>query len=143
MDATTMEKLRLSRQRLSMAQQFSPQAIAPIRRIVEIHLTLWKAQGVLDRCLAILTELCSNIRHTGDERFELTVSILDSRVRLGVRDYSTVLPVVPGKMPPFEAVSGRGLYVVTSYADQFGMDRLSDGKVIWAEMASGAASNTA
>lgn len=142
-DAMTTEKTRASHRRLSLAQQYSPETMEPIRRIVTIQLILWKMQEVIvDRCMMILTELCSNVRHTDDERFELTVSALGPSVRLSVRDFSAALPVVPREAPDFEACNGRGLYLAARYADAFGMVPLMDGKVIWAEITSTGASGT-
>ncbi|MFF3438155.1 ATP-binding protein [Streptosporangium sp. NPDC002721] len=142
-DAMTTEKTRASHRRLSLAQRYSPETMEPIRRIVTIQLVLWKTQEVVvDRCMVILTELCSNVRHTGDERFELTVSAPGSSVRLSVRDFSPALPVVPREAPGFEACDGRGLYLAAHYADGFGMVPLVDGKVIWAEITSTGGSGT-
>ncbi|MFG1879578.1 ATP-binding protein [Sphaerisporangium sp. NPDC049003] len=134
MDATTMEERSAPEQRFSIAQQFNAQALEPIRRLMEIHLALWKMQQVSDRCLLVLTELCSNVRHTDSEQFVLTVRGLDFGVQLGVRDYSTVVPSVPQEMPDLDAPSGRGLYLVAQYADAFGVQRLTDGKVMWARV---------
>lgn len=141
MDATTTNHHQIPHQRLAMEQQFRPEALTHIRHIVDIHLTLWKMQEVADRCLVILSELCSNISHTGDMRFGLTVIADDSTVHMSVRDYSTSLPVIPQQSPPLDTLNGRGLHIVATYADKIGMDLLPDGKVIWAELTLLAAGN--
>lgn len=133
MDIATKNAL-VSSSRLALAQDFTFEAIGPIRRIVQIQLGLWGMQDLADRCALVVSELCSNIRHTGNQRFELQAGLITDGVRLEIRDYSTVLPAIPDTEPDGDAVSGRGLYLVACNATRVAMDRLDDGKIIWAEL---------
>ncbi|WP_329431175.1 ATP-binding protein (plasmid) [Streptosporangium sp. NBC_01495] len=118
-----------------LRRQFTPKLLEPIRRFTEAWLAFWQLSELADPCLSIVTELCANVRHTPDRYFELTMSVQAGYLRMNVRDHSPILPDVPHELSDPDATSGRGLYVVARYADRVGVDRLADGKEVWAEIA--------
>jgi anti-sigma regulatory factor (Ser/Thr protein kinase) len=83
----------------------------------------------------IITELAANaVRHT-NEPFEVIVGVDDGIVTVAVLDPVEELPV---HRPP-DAAGGRGLNIVAQLSDDWGADRLDDGKVVWAQLALGRA----
>ncbi|GIH72065.1 MULTISPECIES: ATP-binding protein [Sphaerimonospora] len=137
MDTAIREKPPLPYGQFSLHQRFSSEAMGPIRHQVAAHLRLWEMSALVEQGMLVASELCSNVRHAGDRRFELRMVLLNGRVRLEVRDYSTALPYFPAEVPAPDAVSGRGLYLVAELAEHVGVDLLGDGKIIWAVLGPG------
>jgi hypothetical protein len=55
-----------------------------------------------------------------------------SRLRIGVRDRSRAMPAP--QEPSGQRPSGRGLHLVSALASRWGVEPLTDGKVVWAEL---------
>jgi anti-sigma regulatory factor (Ser/Thr protein kinase) len=82
---------------------------------------------------AIVTaELANNAVLHANSEFTVAVTRRRGAVRIAVRDASPRSPV----LQPLdrERVTGRGLVLVSSVADRWGVDALDDGKVVWAEL---------
>src|SRR4051794_11375634 len=94
---TAMNDQQVVHGRLTLRRRFTPRAMEPIRRLMEAWLGLWELADLADPCLLIISELCSNVRHAQDPRFELRVSVLDGHLRMDVRDHSDLLPKLPGR----------------------------------------------
>ena len=77
----------------------------------------------------LVSELVTNsVLHAGSG-IRLEIAENGQGVRVDVFDASTSLPVI-GPPDPL-AESGRGLHLVDSLADEWGSERLPDGKVTW------------
>jgi len=88
----------------------------------------------VDDALLLVSELCSNVvRHA---RTPMVVGVLRDptarTVRISVRDDSAMLP--QERDTTELATSGRGLMIVRSIAEQWGVQRLPVGKVVWFEV---------
>jgi anti-sigma regulatory factor (Ser/Thr protein kinase) len=79
----------------------------------------------------IITELAANAVRHADEPFEVIIGVDDGIVTVAVLDPAEELPV---QRSP-DAEGGRGLNIVAQLADDWGADRLDDGKVVWAQLA--------
>lgn len=132
--ATVDESLTSPSQPFRRELTYSPDQLAPLRMLVRARLRVWNLEALVPNAWVIVTELCSNVRHTGDPRYELTMRPLDAGVRIEVRDGSTSLPVIPTSPPALEEGNGRGLLLVRSHATRVGVAPTEDGKVMWAEL---------
>ncbi len=80
----------------------------------------------------VTTELASNAVLHACSGFTLTISRSASAVRIAVRDHR---PLVPGNDGlPFDITTGHGLSVVAQIAHAWSVERLPDGKLVWAEL---------
>ena len=87
----------------------------------------------------LVSELATNvIRHAGGTLFEVTIDFVpeEARVWIGVTDSGDGEPVV--KLPPATSENGRGLQLVGSLADRWGMRRRRGAaeKTVWFELSS-------
>lgn len=80
----------------------------------------------------VATELAANAVLHARSGFTLTVSRSAAAVRIAVRDWN---PLVHsnGSMP-FDVRQGHGLSVVSQLASGWAVERLPDGKVVWADL---------
>lgn len=81
----------------------------------------------------MVSELVTNAVRYGDAPIKLAIHASADRVRVEVTDASPVLPQMSIASP--DAISGRGIGLVDSIADSWGVRPLPDrGKVVWAEV---------
>ncbi|MFJ4982676.1 ATP-binding protein [Streptomyces sp. NPDC088732] len=124
-------------------------AVADVRRLLRESLTHWGVPALADTAVLLTTELVTNaLRHT-DRGAVLTatvstVSIMSAvstvatppvpRLRVEVRDFTTRHPRL--RAPSTHGTSGRGLQLVQSLADAWGVRAEGDGsgKVVWFEL---------
>ena len=87
----------------------------------------------VDGMLSVLvSELASNaILHA---KTDFTVRVRDDAdvLRVEVTDFSAVAPTKKDYGP--DAITGRGLQLVESVADRWGVELLADGKTVWFEL---------
>lgn len=105
------------------------------RRLAEAVLRVkWRLPAPLtEHGVLLVSELVGNaVRHTGAQRFGLRMHRGRGRFRVEVRDPSRGLPC----LLPVQALdtSGRGLWLVETLADRWGVDLQSHGKTTWFEM---------
>lgn len=80
----------------------------------------------------IVSELVTNALRAGAEQIRVDLSLTDGTLRICVSDDATGVPEVQRPAP--DAASGRGLVLVGAVADDWGVERLPEGKQVWAEL---------
>ncbi|MBG0855633.1 ATP-binding protein [Streptomyces spinoverrucosus] len=105
-----------------------------IRRIVRSLLTEWEMPDLADAVELGVTELVANVvRHVPDRRCTLLLLRQKSGARVEVSDGSPRLPV-PANVLSSDAENGRGLLLLDSVADKWGVEPRADGgKTVWFE----------
>jgi serine phosphatase RsbU (regulator of sigma subunit)/anti-sigma regulatory factor (Ser/Thr protein kinase) len=82
----------------------------------------------------LVSELVGNaVRHAPEADVLLRASLTDGLLRVELQDSSSRLPVAPHR-PPWEAEGGRGLLLVESMAERWGVEPVLYGKRVWFEM---------
>ena len=84
-----------------------------------------------DAALA-LSELVSNAVLHGRERLQVRLTVTDHALRAEVEDGSPLSPSFSSLGPT--AVTGRGLLLVATCSDRWGVEPAEDGKVVWFEV---------
>lgn len=101
------------------------------RTVLESH---WSQPGSLtDDAVLLVSEVVGNaVRHTGAHVFGLRMMRRHGWIRVEVRDPSRGLPC----LLPVHGLdtSGRGLFLVDTLCDRWGVDLLPHGKTTWFEM---------
>lgn len=85
-----------------------------------------------DKAAIVVTELAANAVLHARSGFTLTVSRSAAAVRIAVRDNRPLVPQCGDQ--PFVVRGGHGLSVVGQLARAWAVERLPDGKVVWAEL---------
>ncbi|OEU86365.1 hypothetical protein DB35_12530 [Streptomyces abyssalis] len=101
------------------------------RTVLESHWSL--PEPVTDDAVLLVSELVGNaVRHTGALVFGLRMMRRRGWIRVEVRDPSRGLPC----LLPVHGMdtSGRGLFLVDTLSDRWGVDLLPRGKTTWFEM---------
>ena len=84
----------------------------------------------------LVSELATNVvRHAGTP-FALRVDVAPFRLRVEVADNCPEPPVVKAPVPGEEG--GRGMSIVSHFADNWGIEAIPDGKRVWFELSLGA-----
>ncbi|MEU3709585.1 ATP-binding protein [Streptomyces catenulae] len=115
-----------------------PESAGAARRLT--HRVLHEQWGLpphlTENAVLLVSELVGNaVRHTGARRFGLRMLRRRGWIRIEVRDPSRGLPCL---MPVRELdISGRGLFLVETLSDRWGVDLLPRGKTTWFEMRTG------
>lgn len=82
----------------------------------------------------VVTELVTNALLHGEPPVRIRLLILGARIRVEVEDNGRAIPIRSLFDP--DAMTGRGLALIASLADRWGVDPgRSGGKVVWAEIA--------
>jgi PAS domain S-box-containing protein len=118
----------LGRRRLSLPGV--PASASRARRVVHEVLAAAGRVEWADAATLACTEVVSNVVLHAHTDLELTVEVFHDAVRVGVRDYSPVLPVQRDYSE--QAVTGRGMALVAALASEHGISDVGpDGKVVW------------
>ncbi|WP_133914492.1 ATP-binding protein [Streptomyces sp. NBC_00582] len=113
-------------------------AVPEARRALRELLQGWGKPGRSETAELLTSELVTNaLVHTDDDAV-LTATVSPAGLRVEVRDS------VPGRPRPTvpntdDGTHGRGLVLVQSLADSWGVRAQGAGKVVWFELAAGAA----
>jgi anti-sigma regulatory factor (Ser/Thr protein kinase) len=94
----------------------------------------WDEEGI-DEAALMTTEIATNAVLHARTPYTLTIDVSIQRLRVDVRDASTLPPrVIP--LASASALGGRGLALVSALADQWGYQSTIDGKSVWFETTS-------
>lgn len=108
-------------------------ACAEGRRFVAEHLRRWALPfQVSDTVVLLTSELIANAVRHGPPPLCLQLDVDQRRARVEVSDSNPVIPVLT--RPNFEAVGGRGLWLVDTLAKAWGCTPQPPGKVVWFEV---------
>jgi anti-sigma regulatory factor (Ser/Thr protein kinase) len=77
----------------------------------------------------MVSELASNAVQHARSSFSVSIDETQDGIRVEVRDSGGGTPVVGA--PTFRDVSGRGLLIVKSLSQEFGIDQTTVGKAVW------------
>ncbi|WP_431772606.1 ATP-binding protein [Streptomyces cucumeris] len=115
-------------------------AVAQVRAELRLMLRHWGGPGRADLAELLISELVTNaLVHTG-RGAQVSATLgegpgarLAGRLRVEVRDFDARHPVLRAR-PPEDATSGRGLLLVHSLADAWGVRTHGVGKALWFEL---------
>ncbi|MFL6240791.1 MAG: SpoIIE family protein phosphatase [Actinomycetes bacterium] len=125
---------------VSLALDYGAEAVRTARRFLRSTLDGTDASSYADDAELVVAELVTNaVLHAGPP-VSLRLWLGADGVRIEVADGSERPPVRP--VPNAEAMTGRGLALVTALTRQWGY-RVAEGKVIWAEIGTGESDPTA
>ena len=90
-------------------------------------------RGACDTALLLVTELVTNaVRHGGDP-LDLQVTDDDQVFRVEVTDHGSTMPVRRDEVDPWSE-GGRGLMLVETLSDSWGVTPAHPGKTVWFEL---------
>jgi anti-sigma regulatory factor (Ser/Thr protein kinase) len=117
-------------------------AVAEVRRLVREVLRRWGVPGFVDTAELLASELVTNaLVHTDDDAlFVVRLSgggPADHRLRVEVHDRAARRP--QPRDPEQHSTSGRGLMLVRSLSDAWGVRPQGPGKAVWFELQGAAA----
>ena len=109
-------------------------AVPAARHLVGELLRVWQSPHDHDDAALLVTELVSNVAdHVGGEAdLTVEVSLAEAWLRIAVVDGSAIRPVV--RELSMGHPRGRGLQMVQSIADRWGVEDHDGGKRIWLEL---------
>ncbi|UFQ16235.1 MULTISPECIES: ATP-binding protein [Streptomyces] len=104
------------------------------RQLVCAALNTWQLSHLIDDGQLIVSELVANaVQHSHCHSVRVSVERpTEDRVRVAVSDKSRTKPAAA--TPSVDEEAGRGLLLVDSVADDWGVDYRAWGKVVWAEL---------
>ncbi|MBO8191747.1 ATP-binding protein, partial [Streptomyces oryzae] len=130
-----------------MEFQALPSRIGQVRRIISAQLRHWRLDALADATALGLTELLANVhRHAApegragdghapaDKHCTVELSLAWNRLTVSVHDHDPRLPQVHGSATHEQlSTSGRGLALVASISESWGMRTQPDGsgKTVW------------
>ncbi|MFI1092990.1 ATP-binding protein [Streptomyces sp. NPDC020917] len=110
-----------------------PESASTARRLALSVIRMWGLTSHGDTVELLVSELVGNaVRHTGARTFGLRMQRRRGWIRIEVRDPSRALPCL---LPVRDLdVSGRGLFLVDTLSDRWGVDLQPRGKTTWFEL---------
>lgn len=111
-----------------------PESAATARRLLRTACSVWGLDDLAEDGALIVSELVANaVQHARRDAIRVVIDRPGAaRVRVGVVDFSKVLPVCTTPGPEDEG--GHGLTIVGELAEDWGTDPLPWGKQVWAEL---------
>lgn len=112
----------------------SPSAVPAARRFTsDVMRDHGLDDAAVDTTQLLVTELTTNAVLHAHSPIRLSVLPERGRVRVEVRD-DDPRPISPPSLPDPEAEHGRGLWLVSSMAGSWGINRNEKGKTVWFEV---------
>ncbi|MEU9795564.1 ATP-binding protein [Streptomyces sparsogenes] len=116
--------------RYELRLRVHPQTLADVRRVVAARLRQWDRDELITAAAMCVTELLSNVhKHAASPDCVLVLENRPYGIRAAVSDTESSLPVV--KEPDFLSESGRGMFLLSKTADEWGTDLNPTGKTVW------------
>ena len=109
-------------------------SVPTARRIVVDLLRTWSVRHDVDDAALLVSELVANVvdHVRGEASFTLELTVAGDWLRLSVADGSAIRPVV--RELEDGAARGRGMQLVASIADRWGVEEHEGGKRVWLEL---------
>ncbi|MDP9019418.1 MAG: ATP-binding protein [Actinomycetota bacterium] len=89
-------------------------------------------EDVVDSAVLLVSELATNVALHARTHVRVTVRFEGESLWAEVKDWNSRLP--QACLPPDDATTGRGLKLVEAIASSWGVERDSDGKVVWFQL---------
>lgn len=102
------------------------------RRFLEERCREWDCGDLIPGAQLVVSELVTNALLHGGGTCQLRVRCVDGGLRIEVHDSGAGTPDL--LVADTESESGRGLLIVSSVAEAWGVDTVTEGKVVWAEL---------
>jgi len=107
-----------------------PASAGAARRFVAAALEAYPID--IDVVSLLVSELVSNVVLHAHTPLEVSVCQRGKHIRVSVADESPLIPAMKQYAP--DSVTGRGLTMIDSAAERWGIDESADGKAVWFEM---------
>ncbi|MEV6300372.1 ATP-binding protein [Actinoplanes sp. NPDC051861] len=114
-----------------------PEACRQVRTLVAQTCAGWHRADVSSTVALVATELVANVVRHAHTTMEFTLALRDGRLTVAVRDGSRRMP--RRLDPTVTDAGGRGLRLVHDLTDAWGVLPVTDGKVVWSQLTTGAA----
>ncbi|MEI5097872.1 ATP-binding protein [Streptomyces sp. PmtG] len=111
--------------------------VSEARQALRDLLRHWGRPGAADVAELLTSELVTNALVHTDHDAILTATVGPRRLRVEVRDFVGRRPRMRGEAAPGDATHGRGLVLVQSLADAWGVRAHGVGKAVWFELDAG------
>ncbi|WP_406302406.1 ATP-binding protein [Streptomyces sp. NBC_00885] len=108
-------------------------AVPEVRRALRELLRHWRGQDAKDVAELLASELVTNALVHTDHGTVVTATVADTTLRVEVRDFMAGLPVAHTPAAHLDT-HGRGLVLVQSLSDAWGVRTHGVGKVVWFEL---------
>ncbi|QKV94763.1 ATP-binding protein [Streptomyces sp. NA02950] len=117
-------------QRFELRLRVHPQTLADVRRAVGARLRLWGREELITAAAMCVTELLSNVhKHAASPECALALENRRHGIHAAVSDTEFALPVV--REPDFLSESGRGMFLLSKTAHEWGTELTATGKTVW------------
>jgi anti-sigma regulatory factor (Ser/Thr protein kinase) len=118
-----------------MRLEVEPEDLEEIRRVVKAHLRMWRLADLAEAATLTVTELLTNVHeHAAHHHATLLIQRVPGGACIVVSDRDHTLPSVTE--PDWATESGRGLFLVTRMAADWGIALTSTGKDVWVTLQS-------
>jgi anti-sigma regulatory factor (Ser/Thr protein kinase) len=112
-------------------------AVPEVRRALRDLLGHWGEPGSAEVAELLTSELVTNALIHTDDGAVVTATVAPARLRVEVRDFTTGPTEPHARAASDDSTHGRGLVLVQSLADAWGVRAHELGKVVWFELDGG------
>ncbi|BBH71261.1 hypothetical protein ACTI_79460 [Actinoplanes sp. OR16] len=113
-----------------------PEACRQVRHLVGQACAAWQRSDLTATATLVATELVANVVRHAHTTMRFTFELRGNRLIMAVRDGSLRMPRTLD--PAVTDAGGRGLRLVRDLTDAWGVLPVSDGKVVWTQLTTGA-----